>query len=251
MCSVSWLIDEDSYQIYFNRDEQKTRTEALPPKEININGINVLMPIDPVGGGSWISTNELGMSLCLLNNYQASNPNPVILSRGLLLRELAKEASIDDVCNAFLQLELPQFAPFSLLAFDRSICEPGKHVMALEWNGHESTIHPTDSPLFSSGVDLHNVVNYREAAYQDLVGGTPNQASLLAFHRHHHNEHSHMSVCMHREDAQTVSFTQIVVSAMHQEMRYVAGSPCQHLTKEALQNSLIALPRQPVLSVVT
>lgn len=249
MCSVSWLITDAGYEIFFNRDEQKTRTKALPPRELQLGQTKVLMPIDPVGQGSWISTNELGMSLCLLNNYQGCNPNPVVLSRGLLLKSLAKYESIEQVCDAFAKLNLPQFAPFTLLAFDLSIREHSKSVIALEWNGIEAKAHPTDSPLFSSGVDLTRVVEYRQCAFERLVGGTPTRDSLLAFHRHHHPELRHLSVCMHREDAESVSFTHVMVSAQSQEMRYIAGSPCIHLSTQSLQQTATILPSRALTPI--
>jgi hypothetical protein len=247
MCSVSWLINKSGYQIFFNRDEQKTRAKALPPVELNMGRVSVIMPIDPLGQGSWISTNDMGVSLCLLNNYQASNPNDVVLSRGLLLKELAKAESIEGVREACSLLNLRQFAPFSLLAFDLGICQQGKSVIVFEWNGVKCSIHPTDSPLFSSGMDLSNVTNYRDAVFRRIVGDDPTEEKLLAFHRHHHTEQPHMSVCMHRKDAETVSFTQVVVSEQSQEMRYVAGSPCARLHKQALPQTTLTLPSRRAL----
>ncbi|ETX10534.1 hypothetical protein MUS1_14995 [Marinomonas ushuaiensis DSM 15871] len=249
MCSVSWLIDQNGYQIFFNRDEQKTRAQALPPRTQEMDGVKVLMPIDPVGQGSWISVNEHGVALCLLNNYQCDNPKAALFSRGLLLKHLSKEISVDGVCNAFQLLTLPQFAPFILLAFDLNLLDRKTRVMALEWNGSESVIHPTDSPLFSSGVDLPQVTATRKLAYQQIVGEKPTQSSLLMFHKQHHYEESHKSVCMHREDAETVSFTHIIVTPQGQEMRYVAGSPCMNLTTEALLQGTHKLPNRKSVAI--
>ncbi|MCV2403676.1 NRDE family protein [Marinomonas sp. C2222] len=242
MCSVSWLIEEQGYQIFFNRDEQKTREKALPPRTLHMDDAKVLMPVDPVGQGSWISTNDMGLSLCLLNNYQAKNPKEALFSRGLLLKQLSKEGSVESVCEAFTRLTLPHFAPFILLAFDLDICQGDKQVMALEWNGLTSLIHEADSPLFSSGVDLDNVTQYRRGMFDSMVGGQPTPQELHAFHRQHHPDHPHMSVCMHRDDAETVSFTQVIVSEDSQKMLYVAGSPCQNLTSEALEQNVTSLP---------
>lgn len=55
----------------FNRDEQKSRALALAPAIYDRQGVSVMMPLDPQGQGSWISLNQFGLSLCLLNNYQA------------------------------------------------------------------------------------------------------------------------------------------------------------------------------------
>lgn len=249
MCSVSWLIDDESYQIFFNRDEQKTRAKALPPRIQPMDGMKVLMPIDPVGQGSWISTNEVGVTLCLLNNYQGDMPKNVLFSRGLLLKNLSKEESIKGVCKAFERLTLPQFAPFVLLAFDLSVCREGNSVVALTWDGVRSSVKAAKAPLFSSGVDLRQVTEYRKAAYDKIVGKHPSQEKLLAFHQHRHPTHPHMSVFMHREDAETVSLTQIIVSEEQQEMRYVGGLSCEKLTSDTLRNNTTLLPSRSVLAL--
>jgi len=31
MCTVSWFTTENGYELFFNRDESKQRTEALAP----------------------------------------------------------------------------------------------------------------------------------------------------------------------------------------------------------------------------
>lgn len=249
MCSVSWLIDQNGYQVFFNRDEQKTRTRALPPHIHEMAGVKILMPIDPVGQGSWISVNEHGMALCLLNNYQGNNPKGALFSRGLLLKHLSKEVNANDVCNAFHDLTLSQFAPFTLLAFDLNLLAKNTSVMVLDWNGSSSSIYPTNSPLFSSSVDLPQVTANRQLAYQQIVGKKPTQSSLLAFHKQHHSHEPHKSVCMHREDAKTVSFTQIIVTHKEQEMRYVAGSPCMTLTLETLLENRHKLPNRNAVAL--
>ncbi|MBD5769442.1 NRDE family protein [Marinomonas colpomeniae] len=249
MCSVSWLIDDNHYQIFFNRDEQKTRAKALPPRVQHMDGMKILMPIDPVGQGSWISTNELGVTLCLLNNYQGSMPSNVLFSRGLLLKSLSKEESIKGVCEAFERLTLSQFAPFVLLAFDLSVCRKGDPVVALTWDGIKSFIKAAEAPLFSSGVDLLQVSDYRKAAFEQIVGENRTPDSLLAFHQHHHPTHPHMSVCMHRDDAETVSFTQVIVTEEQQEMRYIDGLSCVQLTQDALQKNTTLLPSRSALAL--
>ncbi|RBP85646.1 hypothetical protein EBI01_02520 [Marinomonas rhizomae] len=228
MCSVSWWIDESGYQIFFNRDEQKMRASALPPQSFVQQDTEVLMPIDPVGQGSWISLNEQGLSLCLLNNYQGKKPAGELISRGQLLKALSSAESIAKVERQFSQLDLQQFAPFILLAFELG----NDKVREFQWNGGRISIDYAISPHFSSAVALENVVTYRQSIYCELAAKTP--GDLMSFHSQHHPEHSHLSVCMHREDAQTVSFTHIQAAKDNLQMSYVAGSPCSHLTAAAL-----------------
>lgn len=232
MCSVSWLVDKQGYQVFFNRDEQKRRALALPPERVRVQETDVLMPIDPVGQGSWISLNECGMTLCLLNNYQGQVPEGKLISRGQLLKSLSCEADVAGVERAFKALNLRHYAPFTLLAFDPSLTASCSQVIAFSWDGQTSVIAPTDSPLFSSGVDLEKVQNYRNSLYRDLTQSDKSFAQLLRFHTSHHPEHSHMSPCMHREDAHTVSFTYVKVArnthgSQEQVMAYVPGSPCR------------------------
>lgn len=228
MCSVSWWIDESGYQLFFNRDEQKARAPALPPQFFLQQGVQVLMPVDPVGKGSWISLNEQGLSLCLLNNYQGHKPAGELVSRGQLLKHLSSATSISQVELQFDLLDLQQFAPFTLLAFELG----SDKVREFQWDGENVAIDYAISPHFSSAVALETAVAYRQSIYNELATKTAND--LLMFHSQHHPEHSHLSVCMHREDAQTVSFTRIQVAKDNFQMSYVDGSPCSNLTPEAL-----------------
>ncbi|WP_421850233.1 NRDE family protein [Marinomonas sp.] len=228
MCSVSWWIDEAGYQVFFNRDEQKTRAPALPPQTFTQQGVDVLMPVDPVGKGSWISLNEYGLSLCLLNNYQGIAPQGELISRGQLLKRLSSEVSTSQVERHFALLTLEQFAPFTLLAFELGNAK----VREFKWDGKNVQISDAVSPHFSSAVALDKVSHYRRSVYEEET--TKTAEGLLVFHAQHHPEQSHLSVCMHREDAETVSFTRIQVSKDNMKMSYVPGSPCSHLTPESL-----------------
>ncbi|CAH0539921.1 NRDE family protein [Vibrio marisflavi] len=237
MCSVSWLTTEDGYQVLFNRDEQRSRAVALPPQQLDVEGTSVLMPIDPVGMGSWISMNEHGLSLCILNNYQGLVPNGTLISRGQLLKDLSVFNSVSDVSTAFKKVDLNSYTPFTLLAFDPKLTRNNMDVIAFAWDGQTSSIFPTDSPLFSSKVDPVNVQVYRQRIYQELTAKEKSISTLIQFHTHHHPEFPHMSTCMSREDAKTVSFTYLTVTSARKSMAYVPGSPCQNLTQESLTNN--------------
>jgi hypothetical protein len=45
-------------------------------------------------------------------------------------------------------------------------------------------------------------------------------------HRSHQPDRDAFSVCMHREDAETVSYTEILATRRWAKMRYCARSPC-------------------------
>ncbi len=229
MCSVSWLLEENGYQVFFNRDEQKTRALAMPPKQYQVNGVDIIMPLDPAGGGSWISINEFGLSLCLLNNYQGIVPDGPLTSRGILLKNMSSSRNINQLTEAFQRLDLNAFAPFTLLAFAPNLTQHNGVVVAYKWDGLEHNIVETDSPLFSSGIDLARVQAYRQAKYDQLISASKNQQSLLKFHSHHHSEQPHLGTCMHRTDAHTVSFTHLRNQQGQASMFYASGAPCEPL----------------------
>lgn len=40
MCSVTWSLSETGYQVFFNRDEQKSRALALAPAIYDRQGVS-------------------------------------------------------------------------------------------------------------------------------------------------------------------------------------------------------------------
>ncbi|MBY7661761.1 hypothetical protein F0259_19215 [Vibrio cyclitrophicus] len=249
MCSVSWLLEENGYQVFFNRDEQKARALAMPPKQYRVNGVDIIMPLDPTGGGSWISINEFGLSLCLLNNYQGIVPAGPLVSRGLLLKNLSSSRNISKLSEAFHQLDLHSFAPFTLLAFAPNLTKNSGLVIAYMWDGIQQKIVDTDSPLFSSGVDLERVQAYRKAKYDQLMETGKNQQNLLMFHSHHHSEQPHLATCMHREDAHTVSFTHLRNLHGQASMFYASGSPCEPIKPCRINQQRFTFDLSPAINL--
>ena len=249
MCSVSWLLEENGYQVFFNRDEQKTRALAMPPKQYQVNGVDMIMPLDPTGGGSWISINEFGLSLCLLNNYQGIVPDGPLISRGLLLKNMSSSRNIAQLTEAFHRLELSSFAPFTLLAFAPNLTQHNGVVVAYKWDGVQQNIVETDSPLFSSGVDLARVQAYRQAKYDQLISTCKNQQNLLMFHSHHHSEQPHLGTCMHRSDAHTVSFTHLRNRHGQASMFYAPGAPCEPIKPEQINQQRFTFDFAPAINL--
>ncbi len=69
MCTVSWLADHDGYCLLFNRDEKRTRGVAQPPQIYLRDQVRFVAPIGADGGGTWLASNEYGVTICLLNAY--------------------------------------------------------------------------------------------------------------------------------------------------------------------------------------
>jgi hypothetical protein len=234
---VSWIRDDGGYQLFCNRDEQRTRALALLPQIQQTDGTRFLAPIDGEAGGTWITVNHHGLSLCLLNGHvgQAlslrrtlrppSDSNP--RSRGLLLPNLTAAASIPEACQRALDHDLSQYAPFTLL-----LLQPSHTSTVIDWNGQRARVDTNaDSrmPLISSSFDLDGVQMRRRNSFQRVIQtyGHPSAPALAAFHLSHDQGPSAYSPCMHRYDAETVSFSWIQVTRQSALFRYQPSSPCR------------------------
>ncbi|WP_413283117.1 NRDE family protein [Vibrio sp. MA40-2] len=228
MCTASWLLNESGYQVFFNRDEQIGRPKAQPPKSFTSeNGTRYLMPVDPVGQGSWIATNEYGLTLCLLNFYQGKLPEGNLISRGQLIKNFAGFMCAESIVDQFSQLNLQQYAPFTFVIFDPKLTSKQGHVRALQWDGDMLISTLPSPPLISSSVDAENVKASREKVFHQFNGQIETTESRLAFHHCHYPEKGHLSPCMHRSDANTVSFTHVVLNPKQATVYYQDGSPCK------------------------
>jgi Transport and Golgi organisation 2 len=227
MCTVSWIHDEDRYQLLCNRDEKLTRKSAQKPRLAVRNGTRFLAPVDGDFGGTWIATNEFGVSVCLLNgaNLTGSEIHAAApeRSRGLLVLDLIPLASVAAICNRLRETDLSAFAPFTLAAL-----EPGRPVAILKWDRSSKILlfEAADrSMLTSSSFDSEEVRRRRHEEYSHVH----DSEALLAFHRSHAPARSAYSTCMHRADAETVSFSWIQVSREKTDFFYTPGAPCENL----------------------
>src|SRR5262245_13352656 len=88
MCTASWLIAPEGFELFFNRDESRRRGRARPPERIELEGVRALAPVDADAGGTWIGVNQFGFALGLLNAWDARETVDEPRSRGLLVRAL-------------------------------------------------------------------------------------------------------------------------------------------------------------------
>ncbi len=236
MCTASWLIGPDGYDLLFNRDELRTRPIARPPQRGERNGMRYLAPIDPLGGGTWIAANERGLCLFLLNRRPDREPRAPQASRGLIPLALIDAAEIDEVGRRAEALDLARYRPFTL----GGIAAGGSPVV-FAWTGEAFEAADARPPLVSSSVGDESLFAERRATYpQD----PQSLRKLLAYQRDHGSGPSAASVCMHREDAQTVSFSRVRVTGAQVRLGYAPGSPCQRAPLRWL-----ALPRQEAPSL--
>ncbi|OOE85528.1 hypothetical protein BZG73_07825 [Salinivibrio siamensis] len=232
MCTLTWLTSEQGFELCFNRDEARGRSRAIPPKVYQIAGTRVLMPIDPDGMGTWIAANEHGLLVCLLNDYQGQPSVVPKRSRGQLVKSVARASDLSQVAAMVTEHEMTDFAPFTLLVFSPVNTDKTQHAacspVAWQWNGR--TLQGIDCvpPVVSSAVVADDVRRTRSALLAAKLRDSSSSAhALLDYHRSHEPVLGSLSVCMHREDASTVSLTHICVNADTASMYYYDGAPCR------------------------
>lgn len=240
MCTVTWLQTREGYDLRMNRDELRTRSVALPPAVYERNDIRYVAPRDVDGGGTWIAANDRGIAVCLLNGTVHSHDPRGVRSRGLLVDDLADVRSVTELRVRLESARLSDYSAFTLLAL-----EPGQAAFIARWTGHTLVVDSdASSPamLTSSSVDLDAVTATRTAAFREALrtGRGFEAESIEAMHRGHQPERSHRSVCMHREDAETVSYTRVTVCGDAVLVRYEDGPACSGLRFDP-----IAIARHP------
>ena len=225
MCTVTWSKTNDGYQLFFNRDERRSRAEALPPRLESSDGSSWLAPRDAEAGGTWVAVNNRGLTVGLLNLYQAEAALPSRegkTSRGLLVRSLANSPDQDAAAACLLAHDLNLFMPFTLV-----VASPSGEVHSFAWDGREAGVwRPASPPIVSSGHDVVGATAARRRLFAGF-GQHPDFADLLTFHSSHEPAKGAYSPCMHRADAKTVSLTAVRVSRDAVEMAYAPGSPCR------------------------
>lgn len=226
MCTVSWRCRPGAYRLYFNRDEQRSRPIAEPPTIETIGGVTVILPHDPLAGGTWIASNAYGLTVAILNYYDAEANAPQRdshRSRGLLVRELSGSASLEAARAAAEDHDLPAYRPFHLLLMSPAGAASGT------WSGRELRwqTQPPRTLLSTSSFETESVLKERRAAYARFLADDDSDEAHRAFHASHDPERSAFSVCMHRDDARTVSYTEVFVDDESVELAYGGDAPCR------------------------
>lgn len=229
MCTVSWIHTDDGYRLLFNRDEKLTRRPGIPPELREQREVKFIAPLDGDHGGSWIAVNQFGLTLCLLNLYESAPEGEgyQFISRGRLIIDLIDSIDWSGIERRLPAKRLADFQPFTMVAL-----QPERAATVFQWNGIELTKRrdgESSMPLTSSSVDTLSVMNRRREEFERLRNheGELSIAMLCRYHRRHDPVSGAHSVCLHREDAATVSFSSVRVNNGSIEFKYLPDSPCR------------------------
>ncbi len=239
MCTLTWWSDyQGRYEVFFNRDERKTREAALPPRELRCGeDVRLLAPIDPRGGGTWLAVNEAGVTIALLNWYEeepGEAPKAGWRSRGRLVTDLADAGSAEELAERISRIDAGSYPPFRVAGF--ALDEAGGfHAFAWEWSrgGCLLPIQPLERPLCSSSYETGPVIGGRRARLEAWAMQSSGELSPDELWRYHHGENpeagvevpSAWSVRMDRSDAQTWSISRVSVGPEAVNFLYEAESP--------------------------
>jgi hypothetical protein len=259
MCTVSFLPKARGFYLAMNRDEKLNRSTALAPTIVDLESRRVVYPSEPAGG-TWISTSDAGVCLALINWHRVERePKHDVLSRGEVVRALAGKSSTNEIADGIGRLPLRKLRPFRLITI-----VPSERLVT-EWRWNLEWLTRRDhkwQPLhwFSSGFDERRAELERAKvcasflAGGDVVAGDglsdvalakaddPGRKSARAgvnaagyslnwlrqLHRSHSPKRGPFSICMHRRDASTVSYTEVAVSKKRATMRYKSGPCCSN-----------------------
>ncbi len=248
MCTLTFVPTEDGYLVGMNRDELLTRPVALPPKRFQRSGMEMVCPSEP-SGGTWIACNDRGNLLALLNWNASGSPRlgEKRYTRGLVIPELIGEPDLPAADSHFHQMNLDAVFPFRLVGVSRS----ERTINEWRWDGvarRKMEFSWARNHWFSSSLSDSLAEEERgracEGAAEEPAAGS--NGWLRRLHRSHVPRPGPFSVCVHRQDAATVSYTEVRCGASQISMDYLDGNPC--LKERFDEMASIALKDPLVLS---
>ena len=236
MCTMTWFTNEGGYELFFNRDESLSRCRAELPTVQDRNGVSYISPTDVDAGGSWIAVNEFGITVCLLNHYEFEQIETYKnwVSRGEVVREFSNTIDLELAEQQFNGMLLEDYRAFRMFMIDRA----GNNILCV-WDGHTARLQRNvKRPKSSSSVNAKHVKTLRRDLFENLnLAESQVSQDYLNFHASHLPGKSQESVCMHRDDAKTVSLSHVTVTSAGVTFAYADGSPC-----EAVLGSKVLLP---------
>ena len=173
-----------------------------------------------------MGVNSAGMAFSLVNwHSQPDCAYATPVSRGEVVRALVVARNGKRSASLLRQLPLRRINPFRLMIISLS-----EHAL-VEWRSNGDSLESIALPWrrhhwFSSGFDEARVNQVRRAICARVPGDSVDVPVLRRLHRSHAPKAGPFSICMHRSDACTVSYTEIDVQGPVASMYYIAGSPC-------------------------
>lgn len=116
MCTLTVGRHSEALIFTHNRDESVKRGLATGPAWHTTDGVAMLHPIDPLGGGTWWALDNKGQCAFLLNGGFEKHQRqlPYKHSRGLIPIQVLQSANIQQFVNTY---SFEGLEPFTLIAY--------------------------------------------------------------------------------------------------------------------------------------
>jgi hypothetical protein len=229
MCTVSWTSDEGGcYQLFFNRDEQRSRPRAKRPQLFERDGRGLIAPIDERSQGSWMAVNDLGVCAFLLNGYEVATSDGKtevpLRSRGEIPISLCGQFGFDRSLDTLMGLEPERFPPFFA-----GLIGPEDGARIFCWNGLSFEERLLELPfLTTSSFQSEAVQTYRRDRFLELChpdGPFIDPEKLLDYHRDSIHANGAFNPLMSRGDAETHCLSSISVDSRAARYQYREVDP--------------------------
>ncbi len=209
MCTVTYIPKgADHFILTSNRDESAQRASSAPQFYVTEKQ-QLVFPVDPKSGGSWIGVAPSNRTACLLNGAFEKHPHkpPYRRSRGLVLLDSFAYAQAEQFAD---QYEFSGIEPFTLI-----LCRPSK-LHELRWDGqqvHLNHLEVAQAHIWSSSTLYDQHIRDRRAQWFNQWLQQTNQQDLhniMAFHRFGGEQDQTNGLVMNRNNkVQTLSITAI------------------------------------------
>ena len=228
MCTLTVVTHNDTYLIAMNRDEKITRSAGLFPEIHKFHSIRAIYPNDG-DGGTWFATNEYGVTLALLNwnTVAPHSRDDKTRSRGRLIPALFDSRSLLDLHAVFGALNFKGMMPFRLVG----VFPSQREIWEWRWDSKQRESHSymwESRHWFSSSLSDDRAESLRGAACRNAEhesdGGS--MPWLRRLHASHAGGPGPFSLCVHRQDVKTLSYSEVMVTPKYIQMGHFRGSPC-------------------------
>jgi Transport and Golgi organisation 2 len=229
MCTLTVITDDNSYRMAMNRDEKVMRGVGVPPEAHEFDGTQATYPGDG-SGGTWIAANEYGIALALLN-WNDIVPRCIdtskTRSRGWVIPALINSPSLAQLHAVLGVSNLEGTLPFRLVG----VFPSDREIREWRWDSAqlESQVHLWESRhWFSSSLSDQQAEAMRGAACRNAWSETDagSFSWLRRLHASHANGPGPFSVCVHREEVKTLSYSEIECTSASIRLEHLLGSPC-------------------------
>lgn len=249
MCTLTFVPTDDGYLAGMNRDELLSRPPALSPLTHKQEGMEIAYPQEP-SGGTWIACNSRGNLLALLN-WNEIDTRPLgekRKTRGFVIPELILEPDSPMTDSHVERLSLDGVFPFRLIGTFRT----EKALIEWQWDGDRKRKlkYPwARKHWFSSSLSDECAAKERGRICETSAskGTALDEGWLRSLHRSHEPALGPFSICVHRADAATVSYTEVKCSRSSISMNYLSGNACLKAAFDEAANLNLSEP-EPALN---